>query len=472
MQFVDKNIMKRGRNIRMKNKILRWFSVIITLTLMISVLPIVSKAEENPLPFNKDVVGYLVKNDAIDTYKLNVPSAGHVAIKLTSYVDDQVYIQLYDENNEVVFTNYVNGNQQNPGKYYNGIDLEAGTYYIKVYDNYDSDDNGKYILKATFKAANNTEKEPNGGTENAASFAFNKTVRGFLSWNDSIDTYKIIVPKAGNVAIDLSSYVDDTAYIQLIDDYNNEIFRDYVNGNAVNPGKYYNSVDLEPGTYYIKVYDNYDSDDTGVYTLNAKFLPANNTEKEPNNGIVEAQSISFYQKITGFLSWNDSVDVYKISLPKNSSIGVNVTSYVSDQAYIQLLDNRNNSIFSDYIYGSSKNPGKYVNNIDLKAGTYYLKICDTYGSDDTGKYGLQVTANYLLPPLSINPIKSNATKITGKTEKNAQVTVSIGKKKHQMKANAKGEFSVGINKQKIGTTIHVSAKGTHGTTSKTAKVVK
>lgn len=456
----------------MKKNCLKWVSFIVVMTLTMNLIPIISKAEINLLPFNQDVEGQLVKNDAIDTYTMQVPSAGNVAIKLTSYVDDTAYIKLYDEDNNVVFTDYVSGSEQNPGKYYNNVDLEAGTYYVKVYDNYDSDDTGKYILKATFVAANNIEIEPNGGTENANSLTFNKTLRGFLSWNDSIDTYKISVPKAGNISIDMSSYVDDAAYIKLIDDYNNEIFVDYVSGSSVNPGKYYRSVDLEAGTYYIKVYDNYDNDDTGVYTLTTKYVPANNNEKEPNNGIVEAQSIKFYQKITGFLSWNDSVDVYKITLPKNSSIGVNVSSYVDDTAYIQLLDNRNNDLFSDYISGNSKNPGKYVKNIDLKAGTYYLKIYDKYDNDDTGKYSLQVTAKNLLPTLTVNEIKSTSTKITGKTEKNALVTVSVGNKSYQNKANSKGDFSIPISKQKVGTYMKISAKGIYGTTSKTVKVSK
>lgn len=456
----------------MKYNRLKWLSFITVVALIMNIFPSISKAEENILPFDTDVEGYLVKNDAIDIYTIKVPSAGNVGLKLTSYVADSAYIKLYDEDNNTVFEDYVDGNEQNPGKYSNNIDLEAGTYYVKIYDKYGSDDTGKYILKASFTSAQNIESEPNGGTENANSLAFNNEVRGFLSWNDSADTYKITVPKAGEVSVDLASYVNDTAYIILMDDYNNTIIEDNVNGSSVNPGKYYNSVDLEAGTYFIKIYDKYDSDNTGVYTLKTEFAPANNNEVEPSNGIVEAQPIQFYQKINGFLSWNDSVDVYKITLPKSSSVGVSLSSYVSDYTYIQLLDNQNNDLFTDSVNGSSKNPGKYTNNVDLKAGTYYIKIYDKYDSDNTGKYHLMVTAKYLLPSLTINKVKTISTKVTGKTEKNANVTVRVGGKKYQKKASSSGNFSFTIGKQKVGTKIYISVKGKYGTSSKTIKVIK
>ncbi|WP_139891364.1 Ig-like domain-containing protein [Bacillus sp. D386] len=73
---------------------------------------------------------------------------------------------------------------------------------------------------------------------------------------------------------------------------------------------------------------------------------------------------------------------------------------------------------------------------------------------------------------SVNPVKSSSTKVTGKTEAGAKVTVKAGSKTlSTATANSKGNYTVKIKKQKAGTTLSVTAKDKAGNTSK-AKTVK
>ncbi|MFO7177005.1 Ig-like domain-containing protein, partial [Enterococcus faecium] len=67
-------------------------------------------------------------------------------------------------------------------------------------------------------------------------------------------------------------------------------------------------------------------------------------------------------------------------------------------------------------------------------------------------------------------VSVRSTKVSGKTEKGATVTMTIGKKSYKRTADAKGNYSFSINKQKAGTPIKVTSKNKYGSTVKTVKV--
>ncbi|WP_235822860.1 Ig-like domain-containing protein [Cytobacillus massiliigabonensis] len=427
-----------------------------------------ASAEEVTLPFNQETNGELTKDITSNSYYIKLDEAGRVTFDLTSYVDNLTYFKLFDDHNNKVFGDDVYGSSKSPAKYTNWVDLEAGSYRLDIYDGWGGQE-GNYKIKTSFTSAKNNEIEPNNGTVEAMPLPFDKAITGFLSWNDDMDVYKITVPKAGRFTVDLSSYVDNLTYIKLLDDNNDKVFGDNFKGSSKNPAKYVNSVDLEPGTYYLEIYDGWGGQ-SGKYLVKTSIAYANNHDSEPNNGSVEAQTLPFFQTKTGFLSWNDTTDVYKITVPKNGEIFINLTSYVDSSTYIQLLDIENDSVFSDNIHGSSKNPAKYHQPVTLTKGTYYLKIYDGWGGQ-TGKYLLNVKAPYLLAPLSVDLIGDNAKAVTGKTAVNQEVIVKISGKEYKKKANSKGIFSITIPKQKAGTKIEISAKNGYGTQIVTKTVV-
>ncbi|MGH1334464.1 MAG: Ig-like domain-containing protein, partial [Exiguobacterium indicum] len=90
----------------------------------------------------------------------------------------------------------------------------------------------------------------------------------------------------------------------------------------------------------------------------------------------------------------------------------------------------------------------------------------------TGTYQLKVSSSHLLPVLSVNRVSVRSTKVSGKTEKGATVTMTIGKKSYKRTADAKGNYSFSISKQKAGTSIKISSKNKYGSSVKTVKVTK
>lgn len=449
--------------------------VIVVLTLLLSGVHLFQKkaeAAEFNLPFNTEVHGVLTKGITSNTYNLVINEAGRLTLDLTSYVDKNTYIQLLDNNNKKIWDTRTTGSSLNPAKLNKWVDLEPGKYFLKINGNdYWDENTGKYILKATFKKAGNNEIEPNNGVIEAQAITFNQLVTGFLSWNDTIDMYKITLKKPGRLGIDISSYVDSYTYIRLYDNNNKEIFSTNTEGSSKNPAKYMKTIDLEPGNYYLNINgDSLWDRNTGKYQLKTTFTAANSNETEPNNGIVEAQTLPFNKTITGFLSWNDTEDYYKISLPKKGKVTFTSVSYVESYTNFQLINNRNEVVVNNYATGSSKNPAKYSNTIVLEKGIYYFRVYSDLKSN-TGKYTLNISSPVLLAPLTVDKVSDKSTVVKGKTAKNQEVVVKASGKVYKKKANSAGAYSIKIPKQKAGTKIAVSAKNKYGTKKVTITVL-
>ncbi|MEH7326158.1 peptidase S8 [Priestia megaterium] len=108
-----------------------------------------------------------------------------------------------------------------------------------------------------------------------------------------------------------------------------------------------------------------------------------------------------------------------------------------------------------------------------KAGTA-ISVTAADAANNTSK-ATTVKVSDKTPPAapSVNAVTTKSTAVTGKTEANATVTVTVNKKSiGSAAANSKGQYSVKIKKQKEKTVLSVTAKDKANNTSKaTAKTV-
>nr|WP_237342447.1 Ig-like domain-containing protein [Heyndrickxia coagulans] len=418
-----------------------------------------SASTTQTLNFNTTVTNTISNKNAEQVYKITLPSAGTVKVNLNSYIE-AVILDLTDENGESVWgysRDIYDGSASTPKQWSDQADLEAGTYYIKI--SQADDYTGKYDLKVGFNTAGSNEKEPNNGTSQAQPITLNtQKINGFLSLNDDTDCYKFILKQAGTIDVHVDSNIYD-ASLDLLDESGNDVWgdEDIYGGSSQTPKQWSKSVDLEAGTYYIKISNS--SGYTGKYNLYVNYTPAGNNEVEPNNSTSQAQELSNGQKVTGFLSWSDDTDVYKVNLPKAGNLKISLDSSI-DWVYVDLIDANGNNIWDDYIYdGSIETPKQWNKSESLPAGTYYLKISRDY---NTGKYVLSVNAPLYPSAPSINTVSTNSTSVSGKTDANCTVYVKAGSKTYKGKSNNKGDYKVSIPKQKAGTKIYVYATNTYG----------
>jgi len=313
------------------------------------------------------VNGYITTSDTTDMFKYVLTQPGRFTVNMTNGTISIIDIRWYTANGTQILSG------RSYSSYSNYMDFEAGTYYIGIekYSNY----TGTYNLRADFNVAGNNETEPNSTREVAQLLALGQTVKGFISYQDTIDMYKYVLTQPGRFTVNMTN---DTISIIDIKWYT-------ANGTQILSGRSYSSysnyMDLEAGTYYIGI-EKY-SDYTGTYNLSANLTTAENNEVEPNNERVTAQLLTSGQTVKGFINYQDNIDMYRIVLTKQSRMTVNMTNGTISIIDIRWYTANGTQILNGRSYSS------YSNYMDLEAGTYYIGI-EEY-SDYTGTYNLTVT---------------------------------------------------------------------------------
>lgn len=431
-----------------------------------------AKSTSTELTLGHEVTNYIT--DTVDTqyYHVTLTQPGELTVKVSSYIEN-LNVDVYDDKNKEIMStwDFSGADSVNPIPWTGTEYLEAGTYTIKV--NGDSDNTGKYNLNTSFTPSNNNEIEPNNGGDIAQAIKPNlDEITGLISWNDDADYYKVKLEKAGLLSLYVSSYVEELN-VNIYDADNNQIMEnwDFSDASRTNSIPWTGKEYLEAGTYIIKVAKN--SDYTGKYILKTSFTEAGNNEIEPNNGTDLAQNLEpNSNKITGLISWNDDADYYKVKLEKTGELSLNVSSYV-EELNVNVYDENNNAIMEnwDFSNASSTNAISWTGKENLMAGTYIIKI--SKDSDYTGKYTLSTSFKNNPPKApKVNKVKKGVSKITGKTEKNSQVTVKIGNKNYRAQSNSTGSFTIKVPKLKAKTKLYVIVKTTEGTSLPKIIVVK
>lgn len=396
----------------MKKKL---FTMLLALCLVFCIAPLSVSAltdiEENgsiataqKLTIGETIEGACPVDEDEDYFAFTLSESGRVTFDMMSYMP-YYSLGIFDSTGTGIW--YHNGNEWNASVGFRNdvwtADLEAGTYYLRI-DGCDRHDwgiyrssTGTYVLKTSFTSAKSNEKESNDSILNADTMPLNGTFNGQIACNGRYDFHKITLKQSGRITLDITSYMQYYS-LYLYDANGNQLW--YDDGNEWNSNVGFRndvySIDLTGGDYYLKVtgyrYDTYDAS-TGNYTIKTSFTPANATEQESNNSFADANVIGLYDTVVGQIAVNDEYDIYRIEVPQDRRIWLDVVSYME---YFKF----------EYYDASGNSQGKTENQkwneidryegtwyMDVEAGTYYIKVT---GNGSTGTY--QITFNKLRTP--------------------------------------------------------------------------
>lgn len=427
-----------------------------------------AKAADYPvIQSGQKIEGTLGDDDRV-LYQINVKKPSYLEIKPTSYSSDLYFSLLNEEQDEIdyIYGDFGDAASTTPVTRTMGEYLEPGIYYIEAYSRGYDNEHFKYHFTATVKDSETSEVEPNNGSELAMTIKpTQKPVTAQISWNDSTDFYKVTLDKPGKLSVKVTAYMQ-YMNLQIYDANLEEIadWDDYYGGSKLTSKVKQSDYYLEKGTYYIEASKTY-SDYTGKYKIETKFSKTSNNEKEPNNGIEQAQKLSpNVQSVTGLISWSDPSDFYKVVVSKTGVLNVHMTVYQSMN--LEVYNRDGDTLLDHWIYKSSNTSSdKWSTSLNVKKGTYYVQV---FGN--TGLYKLNVKVPEMLPKSP--KAKATKTKVTGTTYANSKVTVKIGSKKYTGKSNSKGAFSIKIPTQKVKTKVYVSVTTGAGTSKSTKVQVK
>lgn len=416
-----------------------------------------ANAVAQTIQFDQTVSVSTMTKSQNDTYHFTVTKAGKVLATITSY-NRSLEFNITDENGEEVakLEEYVNGfSNASTGNGETKVVaeyLQPGTYTATATNQSDDALDG-YRLKLTFKDSKTTEREPNNDHSTAHVVTLGaKDVVSQLSWNDSVDYYKVTMKQAGQLIFNVITnvrYMD----VQLLDENLEKIKS--VSSSTITTESKSEAIKVrevvEKGTYYVKV----ESNSTGLYKIRANSIRANNTEREPNDTFEKAQLIQLNKtKITGLISWNDRTDMYKVVVPKKTSVLFSMRA--NDLKLNASIYNSNmESLFSEIIGNKEVQNFKKV----LPKGTYYVEFSKFFGY---GTYSFVTAANFN-PSVQLNTVRVKAKKITGKTEPKAKVTMYVnGKLVKTTTANSKGNYAYTHKKLRAKDKVKVIVTNTYG----------
>lgn len=214
---------------------------------------------------SQPVIGFLSADNEKEFYKFTVPKDGFLTLQMKAELK-YCHLALYNaDQTKTYFDNrtWGNGVLDNPEILTETRALDAGTYYIAIF----SDTNtGRYTLKGTFEAAENTDGKSNRSFKDAMLLSSSKNIRGFLSEDNRADFYKITLPKKDTLTVTLKAEFG-YCYMTVFNEEQTTTYfdnRTWGNGKPNNPEVLLMSKDLEAGTYYIRIKSD---NTTGVYTL-------------------------------------------------------------------------------------------------------------------------------------------------------------------------------------------------------------
>lgn len=205
--------------------------------------------------------GFISANDSDDYYKVELSQPGRLVIDIDSKMVNGS-VDLYDSKGTMIFWDSLGFYQGLPLQWKKHADLEPGTYYISVQGN--DYYQGIYEMLVSFTAANNEEIEPNNSKNTAMSIPLDdpKTYRGFLSYTDNLDYYKIEMKYDGYLTINFSS---EFSNYQLTNE-TGIVYDSYVSSGRIDdPEISLRKTALPKGTYYF-----IPAGQGGVYTMSFK----------------------------------------------------------------------------------------------------------------------------------------------------------------------------------------------------------
>lgn len=244
------------------------------------------------------------------------------------------------------------------------MELPEGTTYIGIRNSINQQGFSdiqtiNYRLTNSFRLYNDLY-EPNNDPWSAYHIEnLNMPIIGTINKDGDSDWYKVRINQKGvlTTVVNVDSLRFDP--VLAIKPANNveEVFDYHGSGREE-----FGYINVEPGTYLIKVSDYNNYHVLGEYNLNFRFKPETGDTNEPNDMSLQAIPVEFPEKTyQGRLINSQDNDWYELMIENDSYLAFDFTA--DKDTDVSLLDNNLNSLWTetsiDWTKGSVLKPGKY-----------------------------------------------------------------------------------------------------------------
>lgn len=201
-------------------------------------------------------------------YRIELPSSGHLSY--VGSVDQGAYpnpvnMTLYQKDKsgelETLKNSYLHDNKgDGPNLDTTELELLAGEYYLKVYDDVriTADVQWSYSIEFSFTSAEESFDESVDNTYNtilnAPHISLNSTYNGHIAENDKVDWYRFVMPTSGEITLKLEAQMKSGFYsIQKYSEVSGDtetVTEDYAHISSSGVNRLNKTIKLDKGTYY------------------------------------------------------------------------------------------------------------------------------------------------------------------------------------------------------------------------------
>ncbi len=263
---------------------------------------------------------YLLAEGTTDYYKFTIAKAGETDIKLMSYTVNLTYT-LYDSNFKGIKSkNLHDGTDTSP--YTESIVqwLSQGTYYVSVSQQFQKG-GGNYRLCTSFSSSGITAADSDS-YDSPQAMRLNNKVTGALTNSNQEDWYKVAIPYSGIYKETLqcsNNYFNYCLY--------NETLSELDKMNTWNTNPVSDTIELKPGTYYIKIEGiKVTQNNGGKYTFQL-------SEAIPRKGEILTKKNQAQYKVTkagrsgGTVTYQKPIDNMKASITIPATVKIDYITY-------------------------------------------------------------------------------------------------------------------------------------------------
>ncbi len=379
----------------MKKTILIAFSLFLIAATLVSAFA-VAESEPNDQNDTANVIspgveytGSISDRNDRDTYKITTTEDGYINFTFDHEVfdDSSNYwrVGIFNDTGTVV---------DGTGKMYNvqgkttlksaSYGVKAGTYFVLVIPYYGSVSTQTYTLKVDFTPSKVWESEDNNTKNNADTIDVNTTYTGTHTADGDVDWYKFTTTEDGYFNMDFTHELFDSSnnyWEARLYDETGVYFIDGAgtvwgwSGKTADPTPYYG---IKAGTYYIKISETRHTDIN--YQIKINFTPSKTWETENNNDKNSADEIEIKKVYTGAITNRNDVDWYKFTVTSEQKLAVRFTHEPSESTrknWELTLYNSDAVNKLTTISINDKESKKTTDYVNLKPGTYYVKVSDS-----------------------------------------------------------------------------------------------
>ena len=217
-----------------------------------------------PITTGTTYTGSITNEQTSTWYSFHLNTSGRVVFTEAFFVDF-IRFYIYDGNGHQVRYSYGNWDSNTKmGSYTEVIDLTSGDYYLAVVRGSDWDKSlGEFRFFMNYYPADESFNETLDGSNNtfetASPISLNKSYKGQIAANDNTDYYKVNVPAAGTMKIEVTSNIR-WAFMYVYDKNRTQLVRRYITfDDTTKTSKDVFVVDVTAGINYFCIVQTNDS---------------------------------------------------------------------------------------------------------------------------------------------------------------------------------------------------------------------